>query len=64
MIPKRIVRHLHHNHFWISDGVLYESYNTIRGLRYCAIMNVSLADNDDVSDEIIKQIKEKYLMYQ
>lgn len=60
----KIIKHLHHNHFWISSGILYESYNTLRGLRYCIITKINMPDNDDVSEELIKQIEEDYLMYQ
>lgn len=60
----KIIKHLHHNHFWIYGGVLYESYNTLRGLRYCKIAEVPMPDNDDVSEELIHQIEEHYLMYQ
>ena len=39
-----------HDNFWINSGVLYESYNTIRGLRYRAISCVDYPDTEKVSD--------------
>jgi hypothetical protein len=50
-----------HDHFWIQDHVLYESYNTLRGMRYRAIMAVASEDNDRLSDEDIKYIEDNYL---
>lgn len=60
----KIIKHLHHNHFWIYNGTLYESYNTLRGLRYHIITQVNMPDNDDVSEELINRIEENFLMYQ
>lgn len=35
-----------HDHFWIEDGFLYESCNTIRGLRYFKICEIDYPDTD------------------
>jgi len=43
-IPKRH----NHDHFWVEDGVLFESYNTIRGMRYDAIKNVPVMPDLDI----------------
>lgn len=32
--PAKLWRDRRHDHFWIEDGELYESYRTIRGLRW------------------------------
>lgn len=51
-----------HDHFFIDDGVLYESYNTIRGLRYMAVLNVAgMTDKDKLNEEDIKIINESFL---
>lgn len=51
-----------HDHFWIEDGVLYESYNTIRGLRYMEILKVpNMPDEEKVSEECLKYIEKEYL---
>lgn len=50
-----------HSHFWIENGVLYESYNTIRGLRYRTRLIVKMPDCEFVTKEMIKTIEEKYL---
>ena len=34
-----------HDHYWIEDDVLYESYRTIRGLRYRPVLEVFGMDN-------------------
>lgn len=35
-----------HDHFWIEDNVIYESYKTIRGMRYMAVAEVVMEDKD------------------
>ena len=51
-----------HHHFWIEDGMLFESYSTIRGMRYRATMEVPEMPNTEFcSEEIMDQIAEKYL---
>lgn len=47
-----------HDHFWIEDGVLYESYQTIRGLRFREKLEVpNMPDCDRCTDEMIKEIE-------
>ena len=47
-----------HSHFWIEDGALFESYHTIRGLRYRYRMAVPLmSDCDKLSDSDIFYIE-------
>ena len=51
-----------HSHFWIEDGELYESYNTIRGLRYRHRFAVNgLPDTDKCHSDMIKYIEAEYL---
>ncbi|MCP1996636.1 hypothetical protein L1275_002431 [Flavobacterium sp. HSC-61S13] len=46
-----------HDHFWIEDEILYESYRTIRGLRYRQIMEVlGLKNCERCSEEILQQL--------
>lgn len=46
-----------HSHFWIEDGKLFESYHTIRGLRYRYRMDADgMPDTDKCSDEMISYI--------
>jgi hypothetical protein len=45
-----------HDHYWVSSGVLFESYSTIRGLRYRAIDKVKLPDCDRCTDEMIASL--------
>ena len=56
--PKRS----NHDHFWIEDGFLYESYTTIRGLRYAQIMAVgNMPDVDKCSEICMTYIAKEYL---
>lgn len=41
-----------HDHYWIEDGFLHESYHTIRGLRWRTIMEgIKLPDTDLITDK-------------
>jgi hypothetical protein len=54
-------KHSKHSHFWIEDGELYESYNTIRGLRYMHKCSVDgLPDTDNCSLEMLYFICKEY----
>ncbi len=49
------------DHYWIDDGILYESYWTIRGLRYRALKEVpGMSDNDRCDDACINYISKQY----
>lgn len=51
-----------HDHYWIEDGILYESYNTIRGMRYVRILDVpGMEDDENISEAGIKYIESEYL---
>lgn len=56
-----VPKHPRHDHFWIEDGELYESYETIRGLRYMHKFHVNLPDCDKCSNEMMKFIAAEYL---
>ena len=50
-----------HHHFWIEDEILYESYQTIRGLRYRAIKQVpNMPDEDKCTDACLEYIAKEY----
>ena len=56
LVENRINKSKNHNHFWVKDGVLYESYNTLRGMRYREICNCVLPDLRKVKDELIEHL--------
>lgn len=56
-VPKRH----NHDHFWIEEGILYESYNTLRGMRYNEIKEVpGMQDIEKCDDSCISNIAEQY----
>ena len=58
-----IPRCRNHHHFWIEDSVLYESYTTIRGMRYCVktvLDKDQYADCDNVKGHLEEQIAKEY----
>lgn len=51
-----------HDHFWIEDGELYESYQTIRGLRCRHRLSVNgMEPTERCTPEMLKYIEEEYL---
>lgn len=57
LIPKKH----NHDHYWIEKGVLYESYRTLRGLRYLPIKDVPGMPNiDECSKKILNFIAKEY----
>ena len=58
---KEIPKHYNHDHFWIEDGYLYESYQTIRGLRYQQIKYVpGMPDMGKCDNECINYLFKEY----
>mgnify|MGYP001578012456 CR=1 FL=1 len=50
-----------HDHYWIEDEILFESYWTIRGLRFRSLLEVKgMKDNENCSEETIQEIAKKY----
>ena len=45
-----------HSHFWIKDNCVYESYRTIRGLRFLQIAEVVYDDKDKLTKEDIGRV--------
>lgn len=51
-----------HDHYWIEDERLYESYQTLRGLRFRFRLSVpNMPDSERCSDSMIKYIEKEYL---
>ena len=62
LAPVLLSRDKRHSHFWIEDGELFESYHTIRGLRYRHRFSVNgLPDTDKCQPDMIKYIEAEYL---
>lgn len=50
-----------HSHYWIQEEHLFESYNTLRGLRCRYIMDViGYPDTDRCSQEVIDSIEQQH----
>ena len=50
-----------HDHFWIEGGILYESYSTIRGMRYMEVMEVhGMPDEEKCNNACITYIAKEY----
>lgn len=51
-----------HHHYWIENENLYETYETIRGLRYRFIMPVpGMPDTEHCTDSMITYMEKEYL---
>ena len=62
VVSSAISKDRRHSHFWIEDGELYESYETIRGRRYRHRFSVAgLPDTDRCSESILIYISKQYL---
>jgi len=62
LAPVLLSRDRRHSHFWIEDGELFESYHTIRGLRYRHRFAVNgLPDTDKCQPDMLKYIEAEYL---
>lgn len=60
--PKKLFKDRRHHHYWIEDGILFETYQTIRGLRYRGILEVpNLPDNDKCDSDCITYIEKEFL---
>lgn len=58
----RISKQTNHIHYFISDEILYESYNTIKGLRYLEVMEVAGMPNEKkCSEQCLFYIVKEYL---
>lgn len=60
MCVMRTTKSRNHDHFWIQDGILYESYNTIRGLRFLEVCKVPfMPDGDMCTTECIDYLNKE-----
>jgi hypothetical protein len=57
MALKNLNKSHNHSHFWVERCSLFESYKTIRGLRYRFIHEVLWPDTEMLSDNDIKAIE-------
>ena len=62
MAQKKLYKDHKHDHYWIENEQLFESYQTLRGLRYRHLMEVKgMPDSDECTDEMIIYIEKEYL---
>lgn len=58
----KIIKSHNHSHFWIENEDLFESYKTLRGLRYRLVRKaIGFKDCDKCSDETIKKLETSHL---
>lgn len=58
---KLITETRNHHHFWIEDNILFESYMTLRGMRYRGLLQIEgFSDTDLCSDDVLLEIATKY----
>jgi hypothetical protein len=62
-VSKSIPKRHNHDHFWIENGILYESYSTIRGMRYMEVMRVhGMSDEEKCNDACLVYIAKEYCL--
>lgn len=54
----QINKRSNHSHFWIESCSLYESYNTIRGVRFQFISEILWPDTDFLNDAEMERIED------
>jgi hypothetical protein len=60
--PPTLWRDEKHDHFWIDNGELFESYRTLRGLRWRHRLSVpGMPDMDRLTDGVIQVVEDRYL---
>lgn len=58
---RKINKHPRHKYFWVEDGELFETYGTIRGLRYLFVMPVpDFPDKEQLDEKDILEIQKAY----
>lgn len=55
---RSLTKRNNHNFFWIEDNIVYESYDTTRGLRHMPIANVIMENKKFLTDEDIKHVND------
>lgn len=58
-----ITKSHNHHHFWTENNVVYESYNTLRGMRfrYIVILDFDYPDKDTLTELEINSLNSKNL---
>jgi hypothetical protein len=52
-----------HLFYWIDEGVLFETYQTIRGRRYTWVIEVpDMPDEERCTDECLRYIAKEYYL--
>lgn len=60
---KSVFKSHNHDHYWIENEHLFESYMTLRGMRCRELMEVEgMEDCDKCSDTMMNYIANKYLI--
>lgn len=61
-ISQKLLKDENHDHYWIEEEVLYESYKTIRGLRFRRLLSVpGMPDSELCTEEMLVYIEKEYL---
>lgn len=59
---RRLTKSHNHSHFWIQNEQLFESYYTIRGLRWRFIIDVpAMADEEKCSEYSLEFIEKEFI---
>jgi hypothetical protein len=59
---KEIVKDEKHDHYWIDDDVLYETYRTLRGVRYRPVLEVfGMPNCEKCTEDMMVYIEKQYL---
>lgn len=56
MSTKKLVPRDNHDHYWIEENTVYESYLTLRGLRYISVAEVISEDKEKLSEQDIEVV--------
>jgi len=50
-----ITKSNNHDHFWTENNIVYESYKTIRGLRFMEVakLNFNYPDHEKLTDSMV-----------
>lgn len=61
---RKIKKHPSHKYFWVEDGELYETYETLRGFRFQFIMLVpDFPDKEPLEESDILAIEKEYRLF-
>lgn len=61
-LEKKLFKSHNHHHYWIENSHLFESYMTLRGMRYRELMEVNgMPDCVNCTESMIIYIEKQYL---